>query len=293
MKIGLIGTGRMGTARGGRLLDGGHSLRVFDLDPASVAPLVAGGATHAATLEDTFDTDLVITLVPDDKAVEAIWLDGKRIPGLPLQTVHACMAAISYAMGGRLAAAHAEAGRRYLSVPLFGRPPLAARGELDVIVAGDAAAIADCRPALETIGRQVFEVGSRPEQANLVKIARNFLVANVIEGLGEAFALCSKGGVEAERFLQVLVNTSLDAPAYRYYGGYLVARSRETLLPMRLGLKDIELSMQAAMELDTELPTAALIRGQMLAAIGDGWGERDWAALAEWIGERAARVRDE
>jgi 3-hydroxyisobutyrate dehydrogenase-like beta-hydroxyacid dehydrogenase len=89
MKIGLIGTGRMGTALGGRLLDGGHSLRVFDLDPASVAPLVAGGATHAATLEDTFDTDLVITLVPDDKAVEAIWLDGKRIPGLPLQTVHA------------------------------------------------------------------------------------------------------------------------------------------------------------------------------------------------------------
>ena len=293
MKIGLIGTGRMGTALGGRLLDGGHSLRVFDLDPMSVAPLVARGATHAAALEDTFDTDLVITLVPDDKAVEAIWLDGKRIQGLPPRTVHACMASISYAMGGRLAAAHADAGRRYLSVPLFGRPPLAARGELDVIVAGDAAAIADCRPALETIGRQVFEVGSRPEQANLVKIARNFLVANVIEGLGEAFALCSKGGVEAERFLQVLVNTSLDAPAYRYYGGYLVARSRETLLPMRLGLKDIELSMQAAMELDTDLPTAALIRGQMLAAIGDGWGERDWAALAEWIGERAARVRDE
>ena len=63
MKIGLIGTGRMGTALGGRLLDGGHSLRVFDLDPMSVAPLVARGATHAAALEDTFDTDLVITLV--------------------------------------------------------------------------------------------------------------------------------------------------------------------------------------------------------------------------------------
>jgi len=293
MKIGLVGAGRMGTALGGRLLDGGHSLRVYDLDPASVAPLVERGAVHAPALEDTLDAELVITLVPDDRAVDAIWLAGGRIARLPAQTVHACMSSISYAMGRRLAVAHAEAGRRYLSVPLFGRPPLAARGELDVIVAGEAAAIADCRPALDTIGRQVFEVGSRPEQANLVKIARNFLVANVIEGLGEAFALCGKGGVDAERFLQVLVNTSLDAPAYRYYGGYLVARSRETLLPMRLGLKDIELSMQAAMELDTELPTAALIRSQMLAAIGDGWGERDWAALAEWIGERSARVRNE
>jgi 3-hydroxyisobutyrate dehydrogenase-like beta-hydroxyacid dehydrogenase len=288
MKIGLIGAGRMGTALGGRLLDGGHSLKVHDLDPASVAPLVGRGAMHAAALEDTFDAELVITLVPDDKAVAAIWLAGERIGRLPERTVHACMASISYAMGGRLAAAHAEAGRRYLSVPLFGRPPLAARGELDVIVAGDPAAIADCRPALETIGRQVFEVGARPEQANLVKIARNFLVANAIEGLGEAFALCGRGGIDAERFLQVLVNTSLGAPAYRYYGGYLVARSRETLLPMHLGLKDIELSMQAAMELDTELPTAALIRGQMLAAIADGWGDRDWAALGEWIDQRAA-----
>jgi 3-hydroxyisobutyrate dehydrogenase-like beta-hydroxyacid dehydrogenase len=46
--------------------------------------------------------------------------------------------------------------------------------------------------------------------------------------------------------------------------------------------------MQAAMELDTELPTAALIRGQMRAAIADGWGDRDWAALGEWIDQRAA-----
>lgn len=293
MRIGLIGTGRMGTALGGRLLDGGHSLCVHDLDPASVAPLVGRGALHAVDLEDTFETDLVITLVPDDRAVDAIWLAGGRVGRLPPHAIHACMSSISYAMGGRLAAAHAKAGRRYLSVPLFGRPPLAARGELDVIVAGDPLSVADCRPALETIGRQVFEVGDRPEQANLVKIARNFLVANVIEGLGEAFALCDRGGVAAERFLQVLVSTSLDAPAYRYYGGYLVARSREMLLPMRLGLKDIELSLQAAMELDTELPTAALIRGQMLAAIEEGWGERDWAALAEWIGERRKRVRDE
>jgi 3-hydroxyisobutyrate dehydrogenase-like beta-hydroxyacid dehydrogenase len=294
MRIGLIGTGRMGTALGGRLLEQGHSLQAYDLDPASVAPLVERGAERAASPDDLLDAELVVTLVPDDRAVEALWLSGGRIAHLPARTVHACMSSISYGMGRRLAAAHAQAGRRYLAVPLFGRPPLAARGELDVIVAGDVSAIDDCRPALQAIGRQLFEVGVHPEQANLVKIARNFLVANVIEGLGEAFALCTRGGVEPGRFLQVLVNTSLDAPAYRYYGGYLVARSRETLLPMRLGLKDIELSMQAAMELDTELPTAALIGAQMKAAIAEGWGERDWAALAEWIGERrASRVRDE
>lgn len=277
----------MGGALAGRLLDQGHSLCAFDLAADAVAPLAARGARTALSVEDTFDADVVITLVPDDKAVSAIWLEGGLIQRLPPGTVHACMASISFGLGQRLAQAHLHAGRKYLSVPLFGRPPLAARGELDVIVAGAADTAESCRPVFEAIGRQVFVVGERPEQANLVKIARNFLVANVIEGLGEAFALCGKGGVQPERFLEVLVNTSLAAPAYRYYGSYLVERSRETLLPMRLGLKDIELSMQAADELGTTLPTAALIRGQMLAAIAEGWGDRDWAALAEWIGERA------
>ena len=127
------------------------------------------------------------------------------------------------------------------------------------------------------------------------------LLATALAGLGHGGPLRSAlpgrellAEVESRsQFLQVLVNTSLDAPAYRYYGGYLVARSRETLLPMRLGLKDIELSMQAAMELDTELPTAALIRGQMLAAIADGWGDRDWAALGEWMDQRIAAKRPE
>jgi len=292
MRVGLIGVGRMGTALAGRLLDQGHALCAYDLSPAAVAPLAARGAQAAASVEETFDADVVITLVPDDKAVSAIWLEQRLIERLPPATIHACMASISYDLGRRLAAAHVAAGRKYLSVPLFGRPPLAERGELDVIVAGESGTAEACRPVFEAIGRQVFVVGERPEQANLVKIARNFLVANVVEGLGEAFALCGKGGVQPERFLEVLLNTSLGAPAYRYYGSYLVERSRETQLTMRLGLKDIELSMQAADELGTTLPTAALIRGQMLAAIAEGWGERDWAALAEWIGERSTAGRD-
>lgn len=293
MRVGMIGVGRMGSALAGRLLDRGHSLWLHDPDPSLMAPLLDRGATHAKAAADTFAAEVVISMVPDDKAMTALWLDGGLIASLPTQTVHTCMASISYGLGERLARAHADAGRRYLSVPLFGRPPLAVRGELDVIVAGEAEAIAFCQPVFEAIGRQVFAVGERPEQANLVKIARNFMVASVVETLGEAFALCGKGGVRPERFLETLVNTSLGAPAYRYYGEYLVNRSRETLLPMRLGLKDVELSMQAAKELGTGLPTAELIRGHMQAAIGEGWGERDWAALAEWIGERNGWRRDE
>lgn len=282
----------MGSAIAGRLLDCGHQLTLFDPDPGPMAPLLARGARRAAVAADTLDGGMVITLVPDDRAVAAAWLDDSLVAKLPQGTVHACMASISYDMGRRLSDAHVEVSRRYLSVPLFGRPPLAARGELDLIVAGSTDSIEACRPVLQAIGRQIIHIGDRPEQANLVKIARNFLVASLIESLGEAFALCGKGGVRPERFLAALVGTSLDSPACRYYGNYLVKRSRETLLPMTLGLKDVELALQSAEHLGLELPTARLIRAHMVSAIEEGWGERDWAALAEWIGERNGWQRD-
>ncbi|MBC7779759.1 MAG: NAD(P)-dependent oxidoreductase [Proteobacteria bacterium] len=291
-RVGMIGLGRMGAAIASRLIDRGHPLLLHDVRAEAMVPLVARGACAVGSAAEAMDVDVLITMVPDDRAVAAVWLDSDLVRRLPSATVHVCMASISYEMGNTLAEVHAQATRRYVAAPLFGRPFLAERGELDVIAAGDADAIASCRPVLDSIGRRVFEVGSIPAHANLVKIARNFLVANVIESLGEAFGLCAKGGLDKARFLEVLLDTSLAAPAYRYYGEYCVARSRETLLPMRLGLKDVELAVVAAEALDAHLPTAALIAEQMRAAISEGWGDRDWAALAEWVGERSARSSD-
>jgi len=88
------------------------------------------------------------------------------------------------------------------------------------------------------------------------------------------------------RSLEVLLATSLGSPAVRYYGEYRVNRATDTLLPMKLGLKDVTLALDAAAELDLPLPTAELLAGQMRRAMAEGWGDRDWAALAEWVGTR-------
>ncbi len=285
-RVGMVGVGRMGRAIAARLAERGHAVYLHDARPEALAADPIAGAT-VVDRATALRAEVVVTMVPDDAAVASVWLEpSDALVALRDDAVHVCMSSISYPLGRRLAAAHSAAGRAYVAAPLFGRPPLAQRGELDVIVAGHAEAIERCGSVFADIGRQVFTVGTAPEQANLVKIARNFLVASTIESLGEAIGLCGRAGMDTGRFLQVLLATSLGSPAVRYYGEYCVNRSTETLLPMHLGLKDVSLALDAAAELDLPMPNGDLLADRMREAIAEGWGERDWAALAEWIGSR-------
>ena len=134
------------------------------------------------------------------------------------------------------------------------------------------------------LGKQTFVVGEEPAQANAVKIARNFLLSTVIEGLGEALALARACGVPAEEFVRIITSTSLAAPAYRNYGKLMVERAYEPAsFTVELGLKDVELALSTAREAGVDLPTGQLIRQHILDAIKQGHGQKDWAGLVEYL----------
>jgi 3-hydroxyisobutyrate dehydrogenase-like beta-hydroxyacid dehydrogenase len=274
MKIGFIGLGQMGREMAARLIDHGHALTVYNRT-ASATKGFEGRAQVAANPAQVVDAEIVITMLADDAAVEAVWLRSK----LRTAGVHLNMASVSL----RIASELAKLQKDYVSAPVFGRPAAAAKGELDVIAAGPRDAIERCQPVFKALARQVFVVGAEPQHANAVKIARNFLLATVIEGLGEAFALTRKSGVAADVFLNILTSTSLAAPAYKNYGKLMVERAYEPAqFSMELGLKDVELALSTAREKGVPLPSAELIRKHLLSAIAAGNGHKDWAALAEY-----------
>jgi len=205
---------------------------------------------------------------------------------MPASAVHLNMGTASLDMGRRMTVLHAAAGSAYVAAPVFGRPHVAAAGELDIVAAGPAAAIELCRPLFGVLGTRTFVVGAEPYLANAVKIARNFLLACLVESLGEALALVRKSGVDPAAFLDVITGTSFDR-RYRDYGRRMVEEDFEPTFSLRLGLKDVELALAAAADSGVPLPTADLIREQHLAAIADGFGDKDWAALGEFIARRA------
>ena len=288
MKIGFIGLGQMGCGMASRLIDSGHQLVVWNRTRAAADVYAARGATVADHLAQTLATDVVITMLADDAAVEAVWITSGLVQKLPAATVHLNMASVSLRMGLRLDSLHRNCGSQYVSAPVFGRPEFAARGELDIVAAGVPSAIARCEPLFKVLGRRWFNVAAEAPKANAVKVARNFLLATIIDSLGEAFALVEKAGVDPQVFFDIVTSTAMSSPAHKNYGKLMLENPDNAGFTLKLGMKDIELALQTADDLEVPLPMAELIRQHHQEAIANGYGERDWAALGTYLMDSAA-----
>jgi 3-hydroxyisobutyrate dehydrogenase-like beta-hydroxyacid dehydrogenase len=259
MKVGFVGLGQMGSGMAASLLKAGHEVIVYNRTRAKAELLIAQGARVVASVADACRESVVITMLAND---------------------HISSSTISVALSEALATAHAKAGQRFVAAPVFGRPDVAAAGQLFVLAAGSADALAAATPLFDAIGQKTFVVSETPKAANLVKLSGNFLIAVVIESLGEAMALVGKGGVGLHQYLDILTSTLFSAPIYKTYGTLIADRK---FLPAGfaapLGQKDIRLALAAAEELSVPLPLASLLRDRFLTLMAHGGDELDWSAI--------------
>jgi 3-hydroxyisobutyrate dehydrogenase-like beta-hydroxyacid dehydrogenase len=282
MDVGFIGLGQMGSAIALNLVKAGHRVVVYNRTRAKAEALAAQGAEIAESVAEACRRPVLMTMLADDAAVESVVFgDGNALSGLGQGAVHISMSTIGVALSERLTEAHREAGQSYVAAPVFGRPEAAAAAKLFVVAAGPEAQLARCQPLFDAIGQRTFVVGDKPSSANLVKLSGNFLLAAMIECLGEAFALTRKGGVDPHAYLEILTSTLFSAPAYKTYGTIIANQQYEPAgFAMSLGLKDIRLALAAADALSTPMPVASLVHDHFLSGVAQGGGESDWSALA-------------
>jgi 3-hydroxyisobutyrate dehydrogenase-like beta-hydroxyacid dehydrogenase len=282
MEIGFIGLGAMGSGIARNLLRAGNSLTVYNRSPERTEAFAREGATVARTPAEAASRGIVVSMLADDAAVEAVTFgEAGVISGLPRGGVHISMSTISVALSERLQEAHGRAGQSYLAAPVFGRPDIAAAGKLFVLAAGDAAVIERLQPILNAVGQRVFSVGPRPSNANLIKLTGNFLITCVIEGFAEAFAVTAKAGIDSKRVYEIFTESLFSAPVYKTYGTVILEeRYKPPGFKLPLGLKDNRLLLQAAEHLAVPLPFASLVRDRLLTAMAHGGADLDWSALA-------------
>jgi 3-hydroxyisobutyrate dehydrogenase-like beta-hydroxyacid dehydrogenase len=227
-------------------------------------------------------------MLANDAALQEVGLTGPLLDHAAPGLVHVNLATISIELALQMAQAHAVRGVGYVASPVFGRPDAAAAAQLIVIASGAGKDIARVRPILEAIGRRVAVVGEIPEQANLFKIAGNFMLAAAIETMGEAIALVRKGGLDPALFIDLLTTSLFAAPAYQGYGALIVAQKYEPAgFKLRLGMKDAGLALAAGRQLQVPLPLVDLIHEHFVEAIASGLGDKDWAALASLAAAKA------
>jgi 3-hydroxyisobutyrate dehydrogenase-like beta-hydroxyacid dehydrogenase len=281
MNLGFIGLGHMGSGMAARLLQAGHRLTVYNRTPSKLTALVAQGAKTAATVAEACGGDAVITMLANDEAVEEAALGPRGIVStLAAGALHVSSSTIGVGLARRLADAHGEHGQRFVSAPVFGRPDAAAAGKLFIVVAGEPTARQAATPLLNVIGQSSFVISDKPEAANLVKLSGNFLTASVIESLGEALALISRGGIDRKAYLEFLTSTNFDAPVFRVFGRLLVEREFSPAgFAAPLAEKDIRLLLAESEHLRVPMPIASVVHDRFLSLLARGGDQLDWSAV--------------
>lgn len=279
MRIAFLGLGQMGHGMAANLARAGHELRLYNRSADKAAGL--GGVVAASPAEAVEGAEVVFTMLAHDAAVREIAFGAQGfVAALPKGAIHVSCSTISTAFAEELTAAHEAAAQKFVSAPVFGRPEAAAAAKLFIAVAGAAADIAVCQPLFDVLGQRTFVLSDVPARANLVKLSGNFLIAAVIESLGEALALVAKGGVDEHAYVELLTSSLFSAPVYKTYGGLLVDRKFEPAgFAAPLGQKDIRLVLEAAEGLNVPLPLASLLRDRFLTLLAHGGEALDWSAI--------------
>jgi len=273
----------------GNLLRAGHDVAVYNRSPGRTAALASEGARVAQSPADACaGADSVMTMLADDAAVEEVVFGLEGISAaLPTGAIHISHSTIGTAMARRLASQHAARGQGYVSAPVFGRPDAAEAKKLIVVAAGPAKLVEHCRPWFDAIGRQTTVVGAEPWQANAVKLCGNFMLASMIEAFSEAFATLRKAGVDPHAFLEIM-NSLFGSPVYANYGRIIADESFEPAgFELKLGLKDVRLVLETALECQSPMPLASLLRDHLLAALAQGQGDLDWSSVARVLAKGA------
>ncbi len=280
MRIAFLGLGSMGVPMAANLARSDHELVVWNRTRRKAEGL-DGAAVAGSPAEAAGGADVVLTMLSDDQAVEAVVLgDDGALLGMAEGAVHASMSTISPDLSRRLADAHGVRGQRYVAAPVFGRPDAAAKAMLWVVASGTAEAIDACRPAFEAVAQGVIVAGSEPEQANVVKLAGNFMLASAIEAMAEAYTLVRAHGIDAALFHETMASRLFRSPIYQNYGAMIEAgRFEPAGFALSHGLKDVRYALRASDGANVPMPFASVLRDRLLSAAARGWGASDWAAL--------------
>ncbi len=279
MRIAVLGLGQMGTPIAERLEQAGHELSVWNRSPDALGPFRERGIR---VLDDPsqawHNADCAITMLSDGAALEAVVLSERGLLESAERGVLIDMSTISAAASAAVAAECERRRVAFLRAPVTGNPSVVRAGNLGIIVSGPREEFDRLVATLRDIGPTVFYVGSR-EEARIVKLALNLMIAGTVELISEALVLAQKHGIGSGEMLEVMGASAVGSPFVKYKTDALVAEDYSSTFSARLMYKDLALALEAANDADLPLPVTALTQQLFQGCIATGMGDWDLTAL--------------
>lgn len=273
----FLGIGKIGLPMARHLQAGGHTVLAHDVDAERMRLGQAEGLSLAQSPDVALaKADVVVSSLPHDAALldVAAWLGQKGGRG----QIWIDTSTVSLASSERAALAVEQAGLRHLRVTISGNNHMAHAAQLTVLASGPQDLYERMKPLLQCWGPQQFYLG-QGEQARMMKLVINLMIAQTSAMLAEALNLGQRGGLEWRKMWEVIGASAVGSPIVKAKSVQLSAHDYTPTFTVHQMLKDVGLMLQAGAELHMPLPQLSLTEQLMHQAIAQGDGELDYAAI--------------
>lgn len=284
MNIVWLGFGKIGEPMAARVAAAGHILHVFDISDARRAAARALNLEVVDSLNDAVaGADAIVSSLPNDGVAlhilageEGVLRHAKR-GALLIET-----STISVGASASIANSAVEREIGYLRAPVSGSVAAAANGALTTFVSGPEAVVERARPVVSAWASTIRVVGDA-EQARVMKLAVNLMVTTLVASLGEAYALCTKGGIEPKVALDAISESAIGSPHLKVKADALERLDFTPAFTVAQMRKDLKLIADSARELAVPVLLGATVEQIMAASEASGFGDEDYLACAKVI----------
>jgi 3-hydroxyisobutyrate dehydrogenase-like beta-hydroxyacid dehydrogenase len=280
-KLAFLGLGQMGTPMATRLFDAGHDLTVWNRTSARTAPLVALGATAAASpAEAVAGADAAITMVASPAALQQVLFGedgvvGALSPGQVLVDMSTVGPEVISSVAARL-----PSRITLVDAPVRGSVPEATAGRLEIYVGATRAAYEQVQPLLAPLGTR-HHVGG-PGAGAATKLIVNMTLGVSITALGEALLLGDTHGLDRPALLDILADSPIGTTV-RGKRANIESGAYPPSFKLHLALKDLRLVTENPTRPGQDLRLAAAARSWLEQAAHAGAGDLDFSAVVATI----------
>lgn len=278
-RIALVGAGIMGQAIGTRLLQCGHSLAVFDIDPAKVAELVAKGAQAATSPADaTRASGYVILSLNHARIVsEAVFGTEGIASSADVTKLLIDMSSIDPAATAEMAARlKSQTGMAWVDCPLSGGVPGALSGKLTIMAGGDETDFERARKVMKDLSANYTLMGASGA-GQTTKLVNQLFCALAFQAVAEAVKLAEAGGVDPARIPAALAGGRADGRIMQEFMAKFAARDFTPTGSLGNMLKDLDSIQAFALKTRTPMPLTSAVTDIHRILIAMGLGPKDSA----------------
>ncbi len=281
-KIGFIGIGLMGLPMSKNIAKAGYSLTVFNRSKNKAEPLKEFGAKISNTLKDAVDgSDIIITMLTDDTAVDAVMNDSDFLENLKSGSIVIDMSSVKPTTATKHGNNLKLKNVNYLDAPVSGGTIGAEEASLAIMVGGEQNIFDDAFDILKKMGNPtlVGPIGS----GQVSKLANQIIVGLTIGAVAEAVTLCEKAGADPNKMIKALSGGWADSKVLQTHGKRMINKDFTPKGRTSVHLKDMNNILECANNYNTHLPISNLVKEMYKSLVENGHGETDHSSLYKEI----------